>query len=58
LYVALRRTRSTTADSVDFNSGDDTDRIKNPVDAEVLSPSDVRAGIKDWLQNMQKGGAQ
>jgi predicted DNA-binding transcriptional regulator YafY len=26
--------------------------------AEVLSPSDVRAGIKDWLQNMQKGGAQ
>ena len=26
--------------------------------AEVLSPSDVRAGITDWLQHMQKGGSQ
>ena len=26
--------------------------------AEVLSPTDVREGIKNWLSDMQKGGAQ
>jgi hypothetical protein len=26
--------------------------------AEVLSPTDVREGIKNWLSQMQHGGAQ